>query len=168
MTSISILFQSTHSCRVRLDRLSKWIRIIYFNPRTRVECDIRYTFDIPDAIHFNPRTRVECDGFQMGLRCRATYFNPRTRVECDFDRRCSPFLFGNFNPRTRVECDNGTNAGLFYWNLFQSTHSCRVRLIRSIDSGLPLGFQSTHSCRVRLPETRKAVHKFKISIHALV
>ena len=33
------LFQSTHSCRVRLNYLKSLFPLVYFNPRTRVECD---------------------------------------------------------------------------------------------------------------------------------
>ena len=56
---------------------------------------------------FNPRTRVECDAAPGPQSWTDSYFNPRTRVECDLD------AFGiKYDPR-----------------LFQSTHSCRVRLV---------------------------------------
>ena len=34
---------------------------VYFNPRTRVECDTNMYVGSMSTIYFNPRTRVECD-----------------------------------------------------------------------------------------------------------
>ena len=62
---------------------------IYFNPRTRVECDQLSQIIYPPPYHFNPRTRVECDGYALSAYHELGYFNPRTRVECDI----IPLLF---------------------------------------------------------------------------
>ena len=99
----------------------------YFNPRTRVECDVicsisslrwtifqsthscrvrRFSRESVDGIdYFNPRTRVECDLLFQILNSDYKYFNPRTRVECDERQLWSIALLLDFNPRTRVECD---------------------------------------------------------------
>ncbi len=53
-----------------------------------------------------------------------------------------------FNPRTRVECDL-TKLYTLAYNLFQSTHSCRVRPRMGQSLKHSHVFQSTHSCRVR-------------------
>ena len=58
--------------------------LIYFNPRTRVECDmVRDMKQEGVTEYFNPRTRVECDLTTKKRQKQITYFNPRTRVECD-------------------------------------------------------------------------------------
>ena len=100
------VFQSTHSCRVRLAALPGNHKIhSNFNPRTRVECDLRESVVQIQKRNFNPRTRVECDSEWATDGGRSQYFNPRTRVECDtINRMC-------WDMHTR----------------FQSTHSCRVR-----------------------------------------
>ena len=86
-TLARIAFQSTHSCRVRLEYQwyrcsSKW----HFNPRTRVECDAQIALDFLLMGDFNPRTRVECDIHLSVHKYSGRDFNPRTRVECD--HRC--------------------------------------------------------------------------------
>ena len=80
--------------------------------------------------HFNPRTRVECDVYDI-IRFRDTEdFNPRTRVECDTDHDVYGYRTIDFNPRTRVECDLNLMDTVFRDREFQSTHSCRVRLMK--------------------------------------
>ena len=102
------LFQSTHSRRVRRDRLSLFqYHDSHFNPRTHEECDQAFTCLCCRPVNFNPRTHEECDVglldrdgityvFQsthsrgvrldcLGGTVWPMYFNPRTHEECDTD-----------------------------------------------------------------------------------
>ena len=96
--------------------------------------------------NFNPRTRVECDILTIMAVYDSNDFNPRTRVECDSSPRMMAVKYCNFNPRTRVECDTMQDAPEYIYILFQSTHSCRVRLQWAL----------------------RKFHMLDISIHALV
>ena len=56
-------FQSTHPHGVRQlsQQNSSW-KCIYFNPRTRMGCDVQMDWDALSPEDFNPRTRMGCDG----------------------------------------------------------------------------------------------------------
>ena len=122
------LFQSTHPCRVRLAAAAE-------NPQQAIfqsthPCRVRRK---PACLHDK----------------RQLHFNPRTRVGCDALRSVSRSALDNFNPRTRVGCDGRDEQGYYVHTLFQSTHPCRVRRLRSSLPVLLALFQSTHPCRVR-------------------
>ena len=125
---LDILFQSTHSCRVR--HTGKHLAMLqsYFNPRTRVECDLKALCKafatVAISIHALVQSATSC--FRR-IRLRFLYFNPRTRVECDSLFLHQMIGMDYFNPRTRVECDSEFIKINTEELVFQSTHSCRVR-----------------------------------------
>ena len=78
------------------------------------------------------------------------YFNPRTHKECDKGTSICGFIKIYFNPRTHKECDRFPWTDKHQLDIFQSTHSQRVRLHNFSFSFVNKKFQSTHSQRVRL------------------
>jgi len=54
---------------------------------------------------FNPRPRVEGDVRDIQLQPKRPCFNPRPRVEGDTRRTSMPTSLMSFNPRPRVEGD---------------------------------------------------------------
>ena len=84
--------------------LYKYVKIVCFNPRTRVGCDAA---TLPNCKALNVSIHAPVWG--------ATFFKAFSRLAF-----C-------FNPRTRVGCDQGQLCWLVLcW--FQSTHPCGVRL----------------------------------------
>ena len=138
-------FQSTHPRGVRLFVACRFSAAQYFNPRTRVGCDVLPDHMqmelIPISIH------APAWGATSSLRSSlliSRYFNPRTRVGCDMD------MFD-------LEIDN---------DLFQSTHPRGVRRLKIQRLIAIKLFQSTHPRGVRL-EKRSDVSRMRIiSIHA--
>ncbi len=89
-------------------------RVLYFNPRTQVWCDVRAILDCPRLrSDFNPRTQVWCDAFGLLPGRGQGSFNPRTQVWCDMCMApdCRRH-YKCFNPRTQVWCDPATGPGL--------------------------------------------------------
>lgn len=95
-----MLFRSTHLCRMRLPnskRCLSWFD--YFNPRTRVGCDLRKSVRRCGDCYFDPRTCVRCDWPDVQISHFSTGFNSRTllvrrpAMQCETATR-------NFNPRT--------------------------------------------------------------------
>ena len=143
-----MMFQSTHPCGVRRDKLASttysYVVSIHapvwgatfgsmacnskkacFNPRTRVGCDQAKTHKYDEDHSFNPRTRVGCD-----CRCGRTGYRKQVSIHAPVwgaTARLDRFLsFDCFNPRTRVGCDASANARRKL-SEFQSTHPCGVR-----------------------------------------
>ncbi len=56
-----MIFQSTHSYRVRLNMELESNTSMLFNPRTHLECDKESKVCKTSRLHFNPRTHLECD-----------------------------------------------------------------------------------------------------------
>ena len=78
---------------------------MYFNPRTRVECDMSYIQKAcKPEISIHALVQSATKGQEIGTM-GTTDFNPRTRVECDGFVATYQYGYANFNPRTRVECD---------------------------------------------------------------
>ena len=147
---LTTIFQSTHSCRVRLTKEVWLLSVMIISIHALVQSAtknmsigglqtgisihalVQSATDVikqkqEETGYFNPRTRVECDlpdGYMADVRPN---FNPRTRVECDFLSLDEFLLEINFNPRTRVECDKESAFRSSSIMRFQSTHSCRVR-----------------------------------------
>ena len=55
------MFQSTHPRRVRRRTEQVYSKMIGFNPRTHVGCDLFCVFSCKIFGCFNPRTHVGCD-----------------------------------------------------------------------------------------------------------
>ena len=101
-------------------------------------------------LYFYPRTPVECDCLANAETVKNKYFYPRTPVECDLPKRhtrqddyisihallwsatiiskSDEMTKGNFYPRTPVECDVCVRLFKSRDCIFLSTHSCGVRL----------------------------------------
>ena len=145
--SIHALVQSATSRQRPVQKTTK----IYFNPRTRTECD-RPDDRIcaPAQGHFNPRTRTECDAITLpqfislipisihALVQSATAGVDRRRIRCwpfqsTHSYRVRPLTkrrdrtSGSISIHALVQ--SATFVGVFAvdYDLFQSTHSYRVR-----------------------------------------
>ena len=94
-------------------------------------------------------------------------FNPRTHKECDRLSTNKQRRLYDFNPRTHKECDAFPIALPNCQEIFQSTHSQRVRQIIVFCSLFIEKFQSTHSQRVRRQNAPAWLLQRSISIHAL-
>ena len=146
----NVLFQSTHSQRVRPLCSPQRCRCDFISIHALTKSATAAS--IRDSIHylnFNPRTHKECDSVKMLSYCLIPYFNPRTHKECDRLSTNKQRRLYDFNPRTHKECDAFFLYVVFFSIKFQSTHSQRVRptVPPQIDVGNE--FQSTHSQRVR-------------------
>ena len=124
-------------------------KIIDFNPRTPVGCDLArpaywWSASIFQSTHpsgvrlavigvstwtltyFNPRTPVGCDGYHHKLCTRKIYFNPRTPVGCD-----EPPVEPAEPPEISIHAPQwGATRevlGLSALGIFQSTHPSGVR-----------------------------------------
>jgi len=139
------MFQSTHSRRVRLQRLALRRFGTCFNPRTHAECDV----DPGDA------------PFKDGC------FNPRTHAECDcfsFKYGVNGWWFQSTHSRRVRQSNSDVTSGVL---LFQSTHSRRVRH--------QMHYHRTAVPRVSIHAlTQSATHQsrsdeqdYTVSIHAL-
>ena len=138
---------------------------------------------------FNPRTRVGCDLAYSWLLKPSARFNPRTRVGCD-ENTPSEWIDYKVSIHAPVW---GATAYRFNYpaiQVFQSTHPCGVRLENTpsewIDYKVSIHapvwgatayrfnypaiqvFQSTHPCGVRLENTPSEWIDYKVSIHAPV
>ena len=118
-------------------------------------------------VNFNPRTHKECDRLSTNKQRRLYDFNPRTHKECDAFPialpNCQEIFQSTHSQRVRqiiVFCS-------LFIEKFQSTHSQRVRLKNLIINTQVILFQSTHSQRVRLRSILNRTHSMFISIHAL-
>ena len=138
-----------------------------FNPRTHKECDT-WSPAVEDATTgFQSTPHKECDLSLFDFVARRTYFNPRTHKECDLNHCNTLRRTCYFNPRTHKECDAFPIALPNCQEIFQSTHSQRVRQIIVFCSLFIEKFQSTHSQRVRLQYSNCSIIYPCISIHAL-
>ena len=79
---------------------------MYFNPRTRMGCDIALLKIVRMLRNFNPRTRMGCDVYKRLCCDLQNHFNPRTRMGCDMSRQAWAAALAYFNPRTRMGCDS--------------------------------------------------------------
>ena len=118
-------------------------------------------------VNFNPRTHKECDRLSTNKQRRLYDFNPRTHKECDAFPialpNCQEIFQSTHSQRVRqiiVFCS-------LFIEKFQSTHSQRVRLKNLIINTQVILFQSTHSQRVRLQYSNCSIIYPCISIHAL-
>ena len=81
----------------------------YFNPRTRVRCDINNIHNVSllcTSIHAPAWSAIMMVEHQV---IKNYNFNPRTRVGCDLKEEDFEVVVVNFNPRTRVGCDGKYN-----------------------------------------------------------
>ena len=94
-----------------------------------MECDPTRNVLAPrNAVYFNQRTRMECDCNTLALSQAKVNFNQRTRMECDCNTLALSQAKVNFNQRTRMECDGDVYRTNLNSQEFQSTHSHGVRL----------------------------------------
>ena len=123
---------------------------MYFNPRTREECDLHRDWDLATEEQFQSTHSRGVRLIKVSLywyayiKFQSThsrgvrhvllflldiqyYFNPRTREECDNLSILALCHLGYFNPRTREECDYICGSTIFVKYEFQSTHSRGVR-----------------------------------------
>ena len=102
-----------------------------FNPRTHKECDT-WSPAVEDATTgFQSTHHKECDLSLFAFVARRIYFNPRTHKECDRLSTNKQRRLYDFNPRTHKECDAFPIALPNCQEIFQSTHSQRVRPLKS-------------------------------------
>ena len=80
---------------------------VYFNPRTRMGCDLMFVSYLIDFyINFNPRTRMGCDAPSARRKERVRKFQSTHPHGVRRDRSQAPRpIYGYFNPRTRMGCD---------------------------------------------------------------
>ena len=187
-----LIFQSTHPWRVRRGSVcKKECSRVYFNQRTREECDgggtdcpqnkksISINAPVKSAtrllalvrhikLHFNQRTREECDYpvFAACLVCRLFQSTHPWRVRLKNKMREMNKAYISINAPVK----SATAFSLKFWRLaaFQSTHPWRVRLeLVSINTSSNI-FQSTHPWRVRLCACACRQNALCISINAPV
>ena len=88
------------------NRFSRPFYLLYFNPRTREECDFGfYLFSICFS-YFNPRTHEECDSIPCNILILQVLISIHALTRsatCAFRHKVTHRL--NFNPRTHEECD---------------------------------------------------------------
>ena len=108
-------------------RLSGFSALSYFNPRTRVGCDVRKTSQGFSAFKFQSTHPCRVRQVRSSPIRLTSYFNPRIRVGCDLTDKYNRMKILNFNPRTRVGCDDIRDLKRVIMKEFQSTHPCRVR-----------------------------------------
>ncbi len=99
-------FQSTHSRRVRLQRLLSFV---------------------PTMLFQSTHSRRVRHGFYGLLVLVLKHFNPRTHEECDFTLRIALSLVKRFQSTHSRRVRQGRNLMRGRRKLFQSTHSRRVR-----------------------------------------
>ena len=119
-------------------------------------------------MYFNPRTRVGCDVDDRKLLCQHHYFNPRTRVGCDDESPEVDKPADDISIHAPVQGATAALYGIYNDGKFQSTHPCRVRRFKQVYEPAVVGFQSTHPCRVRPFKCVQLDVNLIISIHAPV
>ncbi len=131
LSACSLIFQSTHPCRVRLQHGQVVQRHLVFQSThpCRVRPDILTSYQ--QQLRFQSTHPCRVRRLSQWLLLLALSQFQSTHPCRVRQARCHILHYlRNFNPRTHVGCDEAKEAIKKFLERFQSTHPCRVRQAR--------------------------------------